>query len=373
MTPELTAFHDRATAAERVGDVDEALAYHRGIPMFGRSRHGRLLEQLAAVKADLTPWAWARWIAYLAIRGEEPGSWTGRQLRPALLDSVELFHADLIDAAYDEGDDPVRVAARVMGESWAHHQLALHDYGAMATFLDEFVGGELAVHAPLARSWVGMPMGGYRIERRTSPYALVVRDLADDRVTEVLDLGAGCLAGPNAAVIGRLVPSGTTPASMFDTAPLPLDERLAREVARVSSRGDWADVLAVAIEAGRLDPADLLREDYELVSDIPSLDLLTFGTRPTDLARVMDQRRDGRDEVGRAAFRILRQASEGALDDAAAPYVAAAALNVHAREHAQRRVLAPGQRARWLHWAELVPAPGRARLLAFAEAPVDVA
>lgn len=373
MTPELAAFHERATAAECVGDIDEALAYHRGIPMFRRSRHGGLLEQLAAVKADLTPWVWARWIVYLATRCEERRSRTGPLIRSALLDSVETFHADLMDTAYDEGRDPVRVVARVMGESWAHHQLAAHEYGAMATFLDEFVGGELAEHAPLARSWVGAPMGGYRIEGRRSPYALVVRDLADDRVAEALDLGAGCLAGPNGTAIGRLVPSGTTPAAMFDTAPLPVDELLAAEVAQAGRDGDWVDVLGEAIDSGRLDPARLLREDYELVSDIPSLDLLAFGTRPTELARVMDQLRDGRDEVGRAAFRILRTASEGDLDDEAAPYVAAAALNVHADEQAQRRILAPGQRPHWLHWAELVPAPARTRLLAFAEATVDVA
>ena len=52
MTPELTAFNERATAAECVGDIDEALAYHRGIPMFCRSRHAGLLEQLVAVKAE---------------------------------------------------------------------------------------------------------------------------------------------------------------------------------------------------------------------------------------------------------------------------------------------------------------------------------
>lgn len=160
---------------------------------------------------------------------------------------------------------------------------------------------------------------------------------------------------------------------MSDTAPLPVDERLATDVARADRSGDWADLLADAIDSGRLDPACLLREDYELVSDIPSLDLLAFGTRATDLARGTAQRRGGRDEVGRAAFRILRRAAEGALDDESAPYVGAAALNFHAHEDTQRRILAPGQRRHWLHWAAQVPAPARTRLLAFAEATLDVA
>jgi len=373
MTPELRAFHDRAIAAESVGDVEEALAYHRGIPMFRQSRHSRLLEQLATVKTDLPPWVHARWIVYQSIRCEERGSRSARLVRAAVRDSVEAFHADLMDTAYAEGDDPVRVVARVMGESWAYHQLAAHDHGALQTFVDEFVGGKLAEHAPLALSWVGTRMGGYRIEGRGSPCALTVRDLADSSVAEVLDLGAGCLAAPNGTVIGRLVPSGTTPAWMFDTAPLPVDDHLATHVARAGRESEWAEVIADAIEGGGLDPGCLLREDYELLSDIPSLDLLAFGTQPTDLARVIDQLRDGRDEVGRAAFRVLRKASDGALGDEAAPYVAAAVLNVHALEQARRRILARGQRSRWLHWAELSPDPARSRLLAFAEATFDAA
>ena len=263
--------------------------------------------------------------------------------------------------------------ARVMGESWACHQLAAHDYGVLTSFLDEYVDGALAEHASLARSWVDAPMGGYRIEGRASACALLVRDLEVDEVREVLDLGAACLVGLGGSVIGRLVPSGTTPALMFDTAPLPLDVEIATEVARAGTHDEWADVLAEAIDDGRLDPARLLREDYELMSDIPSLDLLAFGTRPAELARVMTQLREGRDEVGRAAYRILQQASEGGLDDDAAPYVAAASLNVHAQEDAGRRILSPGQQRHWLRWAGLVPAPARTRLLAFAEATAEVA
>ena len=372
MTPELMAFVDRAAAAERVGDIEEALAYHRGVPMFRRSRHASMLEQLAAVKSDLPPWVYVRWMVYQALRVDDARSETGSLVRCALMDALGSFHTDLMHAAYDEGRDPVRVAARVLGESWACHQLAAHDYGAVEAFLDEFVGGELAEHAPLAQSWVGAPMSGYRIEGRTTACGVAVRDLADDAVADVLDLGAGCLAGAGGTVIGRLVPSGTTPALMFDTAPLPVDEEIAAEVARAGFE-DWADVLAEAIDDGRLDPARLLRADYELMSDIPSLDLLAFGTGPADLARVMSQLRKGRDEVGRAAYRILQQASVGALEDDAAAYVGAAALNVHAHADARRRILAPGQQGDWLRWAELVPAPARTRLVAFAEATRNVA
>jgi hypothetical protein len=72
--------------------------------------------------------------------------------------------------------------------------------------------------------------------------------------------------------------------------------------------------------------------------------------------------------VGRAAFRVLRQAAEGLLaGDERAPYVAAAVLNPHAYDEAKRRLVAPGSPVDWLRWAELAPDPARARLRHLAE------
>ena len=91
MTPELLGFAERAAAAERVGDVEEALAYHRGVPMFRRSRHAAILEQLAAAKGDLTPWVYARWIVYQSTRVEDWTSDTGSLVRFALMEHARLF------------------------------------------------------------------------------------------------------------------------------------------------------------------------------------------------------------------------------------------------------------------------------------------
>src|SRR4051794_29107423 len=115
MTPELSSFYDRSAAAERVGDAEEALAYHSGIPMFRRSRHRGILEQLIAAKDELTPWIIARWIVYQALRCEDPGSRTGTLVRGALQTAVATFHADRIEETYVEGGDPVRVTATVLG------------------------------------------------------------------------------------------------------------------------------------------------------------------------------------------------------------------------------------------------------------------
>jgi hypothetical protein len=64
---------------------------------------------------------------------------------------------------------------------------------------------------------------------------------------------------------------------------------------------------------------------------------------------------------------VLRSAAAGGLEDRAAPYVAAAVLNVHAYAEAQRAILAPGQGEQWRHWAELVPGPARGRRRGFAD------
>ncbi|MGI8522977.1 MAG: hypothetical protein ACR2K3_06660 [Nocardioides sp.] len=374
MTKELTAFNERSQAAERVGDAAEALAYHSGIPMFRRSRHRAMLEQLVDVADELTPWIWARWIVCQALRAEDTGSRTATLQRLAMRDAVETFHADLMDAAYDEGDDPIQVVARVLGESWAMHQLAAHDYHGLESFLDEFADGALAERAELARSWVGAAMGGYRVGRATTACALTAFDVSTQERLDVLDLGAGGVGGPDRWVIGRLVPSGTAPALMFDTAPLVVDEVTAREVAhRRSHPGGWVEAVRDALDEGRIEPGQLLREDYELVTDVLSLGLVEFATPAAELPRVMAQLRDGRDEVGRAAFRVLRSAAEGSLDEEAAPYVAAAVLNVHAHGEAQRTILAARQQERWSHWAALVTDPARSRLLGFARATADAA
>lgn len=372
MTPELTAFLDRSLAAERVGDAAEALAYHDGIPMFGRSRHRALLRQLVGAKKELTPWVWARWIVYQSLRSQESGSPTRWLVHAALREAVHRFHTDLMQTAYDEGGDPVQVTARVLGESWAFRQLATYEYDVLLAFLEVHAGGELAASAGLARSWVGAGMGGYRLERASGDCRLTVRDLGTNSRIDALDLGAA-VEGEGGWVIGRLVASGTTPGLMFDTAPLAVDEETAHDVARATSPDGWVATLQHAIERGRLSGSDLLREDYELMTDVPSNVLLAFGTRGSDLARVRAQLGEGRDEIGRAAFRILRRATEGSLADAEAPYVAAAVLNAHAYGEAQRAILAPGQRGAWLHWAERASEPARGRLLRFADETADAA
>ena len=116
---------------------------------------------------------------------------------------------------------------------------------------------------------------------------------------------------------------------------------------------------------------DLRSEDRELATDVPGLALIAAGTTSSAMAATTASLRQGRDEVGRAGFRILRSAAEGSLAQDLATYVGAAVLHPHAFDEARRRLHAPG--AVWERWAELVPDPARARLLELAGAATAAA
>lgn len=361
MTPEYHSFFESSLLAERSGDAATALEYHRGIPLFARSQHVSVLTQLASLADEMTPWLWARWAAYQCTRAEDPGTESFFITRAALDYTLQMFYDDQMHAAYDEGRDAMDVIKQVIGESWVCHQVCTFELGGLREFLDFLADETLAENAAWARSWDGAAMRGLRLEAAPEGQ-LVVTDLHSLQEVRLLDLGAGLRCEPGGHLVGRVVASGTTPGQMFDTPPIAVDRQTAQEVA-VADRGGWITALTRAIGDGRLDLSALESEDRELASDVPGLSLLEAGTRPTDLARVMQQLRDGRDEVGRAAFRILRHAVDGTLGaDGHAAYVAAAVLNPHAYAEAERTLVGPGDRSGWLRWAELVPDPASARL-----------
>ena len=80
----------QSLAAERSGDAARALELHSRVPALNlRSRHHVLLTQLASLGDDLPDWVWARWIAYQAVRCEDPESETGQTQRQALKYAIE--------------------------------------------------------------------------------------------------------------------------------------------------------------------------------------------------------------------------------------------------------------------------------------------
>lgn len=364
MTPEMVSFFDLGQAAEWSGDLEAALAYHRGIPAFDRGRHRAILHQVWECAGSFTPWLWARWAVYQASRCDALSTETGRQQRATAQEALDLFHCDALDDDFQRGGDPVRTMAQVMGESWAFHQLCVEG-SVVTTFMEELAAGPLRDAADLVRSWVQTPVKGFEVPARDT--CLRVRDLATGEILEPLDIGAGCGESreEGAFVLGRLVPTGVDDQLMFDTRPLAVDERTALDAVGAAGDDGWVDALLLALEEGRMCEAQLSSEDLGLASDVPELSLVEFGTPPRDLERVMAQLRSGRDEVSRAAFRILRQASEGQADPAVAPYVAASVCNPEAFAQARRTIVRPGQKG-WDEWASLATGPAQARLLELA-------
>lgn len=365
MTPDLEACYDHAIAAERAGDVVAALEWHRAVPMFRKGRHPQMLERLVRLGDDLPPWVMVRWLIYQATRAEDPDTATGELHRAVRQATVHSVHADQLSDCYERGGDPIKVSSRMLGESWAFHQLLVFEAGALECYVDELAAGSFLEHADLARDWARTPLGGWQVGDSLPGSRLLVSDAASGEIHEVLDLGARSAAGPDGWVVGRLVPSGVDERPVFDTPPLAVSERIAREVAAWEGPNHFHPI-GDALTEGRLSSEAFMREDYELTTDVQELDLLRFGTPARELDRVMEQLRSGRDEVGRAAFRILERAARGEVDDRDAAYVAAAAVNPHAQDEAPRLLLAPSQADLWSRWAAMVPDPGRRPLEALA-------
>ena len=161
---------------------------------------------------------------------------TGKRTRErssgiALKYAIETFHDDQLADCHADGGDPVRVVAWVASESWLFHQVLVHELGGLERFVDEIATGRLAEHAELARSWVGARLGGYQVGASLPGGRLRVHDPAAGSWLEVLDLGARSNAGDDGWVLGRLVPSGVDDLLMFDTPPIAVPERVARDVA----------------------------------------------------------------------------------------------------------------------------------------------
>lgn len=362
MTPELYACVDRALAAERAGDASVAVEWHQCVPMFRRSRHRELTDRLAALGDPLPEWVWARWIVYQSIRCEDGD--TGPLVKDAVRAAIEGIHVDLMDDCYRSGGDPIRVIARVSGESWAFHQLAAHEGGGLTAFIDEFAVDRLAEHADLARRWAEAPLNGYEIGVGLPDARLRVRTATGGDWVDVLDLGARSCA-PSGWVLGRLVPSGVGDTLMFDMPPLGVSAAVAREVAGAPG-GDWWQVVTSAVARGTMSPAVFLREDYELATDVLDLELLRFGTERRELGRVMQQLREGRDEVSRAAYRVLERARRGDVAAADHPYVGAAVLNVAAFDDVRRQMVRTDEPDSWAAWRERLLEPARSRAAALA-------
>ena len=242
MTREHQSFLESSLAAERSGDAATALEYHRGIPMFTRGRHTYTLTQLAGLADEMTPWLWARWAAYQCNRAEDAGTESGFITRAALDYTLQMFYDDQMQAAYDEGRDPMEILKNVDGGELdlpaGVHVRAGRAAGVPRLHRRRAAGRERRLGEVVGRRGDARACGSSSAARGR----LVVTDLKTRQEIELLDLGAGTLCEPGGFLVGRLVPSGTTPETMFDTTPVVVDQQTAQEVA-ASTRGGWITAL----------------------------------------------------------------------------------------------------------------------------------
>ena len=151
-------------------------------------------------------------------------------------------------------------------------------------------------------------IGAYQVEERPDG-GVVVTDLSVGEVVAVLDIGSEMVTEPGGFLIGRLVPIDERPGLVFESPPLAVDEQSAREIAalRPAGSGDrWVDVLARARAAGRV-ASDFSRAFRDsVVTDVEPTLLLVSGNQEDEFADVARRSEAGEDEVGRAAFRLLK-------------------------------------------------------------------
>ena len=282
----MTAAHldlvEQSLAAERCGDAARALELHDAVPAFA----GGVVTTWCWISwhrsARCCPTGrWARWMGYQAVRCEDPHTDIGTMQRLALKYAVETFHDDQLADCHADGGDPIRVIAWVASESWLFHQLWLHELGGLRRFVDELATGRLAEHADLARSWVG-PRSAASASGERARGRLSVHDPAGEaRGRRCSTSGPGM---PRARRVGPRAPRpqrGRRPADVRCRA----DRRTGAGGTRGLRRAEPWNVVKEALDEGRLVERAFMRADYELVTDVPSIDLLRIGTaRPTSNA-----------------------------------------------------------------------------------------
>ncbi|CAN5169688.1 hypothetical protein BH09ACT12_BH09ACT12_15980 [soil metagenome] len=246
MEPWLWAMED-ADDAESRGDAAGAWAAIRRRPLtpggdpFWRPSRVHCLQQLVLL-GELTPgWAVSRWILAQALqhlsereRGRGESSRSARAVRIASELRGTALALPLTAAAGSEADE----WANVMDHDWVYRQVVLFELGGLDDFLTHSASADLVSRAERIGEWALAPMGGYTFVDSFGEHSLWL-DQADQGVITTPNIGSAVRLAPGCAVIGRLVPTGDD--RMFESAPLAVTGKLAREIALDPPR--WLDLL----------------------------------------------------------------------------------------------------------------------------------
>jgi len=233
------------------GDARLAWEHHMSGLVVEESMHRHRLREIVDLGGDAPGWVYSRWCLDQAYR------WmlVSRDLRADDMVRVVLgaTHLDHVEQLMDRPTALTEYGTLVAASDWLTEQLCLYTAGGLRDFLDVRAEPGLLEHADLVREWAGAWLGVHQLEEIRGP-ALVVRNLVDNAVCEVLNLGAFNERSPDVA-LGRVVPISTPPFHMFDSRPVPLDPETALHAAEVMRGPDelaWLDALSAGRDAGRL-------------------------------------------------------------------------------------------------------------------------
>jgi len=254
----------RCLEAEARGDVEAALQHYLAAPHVRGAPQLHDLLLLRSLGDDVPSWGLSRWLVRQACRWllleEDP------RVRDAVLTTIATVFLDLGSLGLDDPDRLYELGTAVAAGHWVTHQILLYDAAGLADFLDLKAAPALLERADPMESWMDAPMGGYRVVDVYED-TILLTDLADDSDLEVLNLGAAIDAGRGGTVIGRVVPTETSPGLMFESRPLEVDPETAEAVATAEG-AEWLECVHDAVASGRLPEGYGFGGGTSLLSDV---------------------------------------------------------------------------------------------------------
>jgi hypothetical protein len=322
---------------------------------------------------------------------------------------MELALEIALDAAYSSGVDPARpfgfdpsdLLALVKSRDWIVRQMVLYELGGLGAFVRDAAGEDLLGRAENMVEWSCSPMGAYQFIDET-PDCTQLLDLETEEYLEVLNIGSVGAVEPGGFVLGRLVPLSSEPGMMFESRPLEIDERTARQFAERGTLPDerwreddcgrdpeecdgfscepieheppnWWDVLQDACDERRVPPMFSLHLEYPILTDVPTKVWRSERDGSPDPELVGELVRTGTSRTVAEAVQVCVDAlasapvyGEGLT--AGGPIYGAVLLEPGVMEVLRKRFTLPQYAAGWRALAELVVEPARTRSLMLAEA-----
>lgn len=255
---------EEAAAAELRGDWVTAFERHRSIPMFAESPHGAMLQVLVTLGGEAPRWLVNRFLTVMAHRLESYGQ--PRRSGRVLQHVVPKLYPESIPWEVMDCDHPQQVGPQIFGRDWVVRQVDVFDLGGLGELIGTGDAYGASLQGAYAMDWALAPMGGYRVVAADGE-VMTVADALSGETFELLDLGLTAQHPVGTHVLGRVVPIDEDPELAFDWQPLPIDARIAREVA--SRPDEWLDVVAARTASGALPAGFSHLPPASLSSDLP--------------------------------------------------------------------------------------------------------